>query len=300
MQLPLGSKVMSGSMSLPPGGHVINGSNVLPQAVVPAMMAQTPMNLSSANVGPSRMGSHMQLPGTTAAVLSSRQLLTPGLGQHVAMPMQNMVHQPANPASPTRFFSHPAMPLTQAQQSVAQLTPFVQAAGPARTTVQPPTEQAVSQRAQYPGTRQKRQDIVRSRSSSPARRDQRAAEGARMKEKSIDSPDSRTRIDILATPRPRQVFTHASQQKQIRTQEDLSGVFLQNSVDTFFASSLRRGRAHDFNSKAKKQLKAPPASTQDSVLFGSTDDMSVHEEDVDELSYIYHMLPNDRAAQRIR
>lgn len=120
------------------------------------------------------------------------------------------------------------------------------------------------------------------------------------------SPETRSRIEMLATPRHRQKKTHSSQQKACRTQDDLSGTFLNNAVDTFFASSLRRND-HDLNIKQKKQLKAPPASHQEHVVFGAnngTERRQVPEEDEDDHAYpdmakhIYQLGHQDRMTTR--
>jgi len=80
----------------------------------------------------------------------------------------------------------------------------------------------------------------------------------------------RSRISVLATPRPRQVTRKPWVGRSVRSPEEIHGKFLANSVDIFFASSLRSStRSGDI--KTKKIIKSPAAYGHDDVGFGRQD-----------------------------
>eukprot|EP00928_Gymnodinium_smaydae_P057888 TRINITY_DN4110_c0_g1_i2.p1 TRINITY_DN4110_c0_g1~~TRINITY_DN4110_c0_g1_i2.p1 ORF type:complete len:461 (-),score=108.26 TRINITY_DN4110_c0_g1_i2:113-1345(-) len=132
---------------------------------------------------------------------------------------------------------------------------------------------------------------------------QAAAKAALAAEEAMQpSPRTRRRVSILATPRERQVISHVTQQRHTRTQDEVSGQFLANTVDAFFASSLRSNDIN-LNGKTKKCMRAPPASTVDHVTFGSKytsarerrGTVQMSPEEVGELKYLYTLQGPRRA-----
>jgi len=77
----------------------------------------------------------------------------------------------------------------------------------------------------------------------------------------------RSRISVLATPRPRQVTRKPWVGRPVRSPDEIHGKFLANSVDIFFASTLR-GSTRSGDTKTKKVIKSPAAYGKDDVEFG--------------------------------
>jgi len=310
------------AMVRPPTQLGVQTPGLPPQSTqVAALVSPRPQHSGNINVAtprlpmpapPSSSQTTPQLPGASSATLAGQTRSTASVAPppqtlnhtgHVDAPTQAVMTQgqaqayrqhqllqvqgKAGTQSPAMTPSPSPMPSTAGILATPRMiTPAVQ---PAQQT--PPTEESFNDAEMQP--RLVSTTISAPRRSISADPTSRRVSLAPDPPREIPPPENkvRSRLSILATPRERYA---PSQPKPNRRQSNVHGNFLVNTVDTFFASSLRRPSIN-LNSKTKMLMRAPPASTFEHVTVGETytgaarrGTVRVSQEDMEAFKWMYN------------